>query len=71
MRELPVLGGFDLVTCFDDSLNHLLEEDDLAAALASMAANLEPTGLLLFDLNTLLAYRTTFAADSVVGSRRS
>ena len=30
-----------------------------------MAANLAPHGLLLFDLNTLLAYRTTFAADSV------
>jgi hypothetical protein len=60
-----VLGEFDLVTCFDDSLNHLLTEDELAAALAAMAANLTPAGLLLFDLNTLLAYRTTFALDSV------
>jgi SAM-dependent methyltransferase len=65
MRELPPLGEFDLVTCFDDSLNHLTVEDDLAAALASMAANLAPSGLLLFDLNTLLAYRTTFAVDMV------
>jgi SAM-dependent methyltransferase len=65
MRELPALGEFDLVTCFDDSLNHLLDESDLAAALVSMAANLAPSGLLLFDLNTLLAYRTTFAVDSV------
>jgi ubiquinone/menaquinone biosynthesis C-methylase UbiE len=64
-RELPALGRFDLVTCFDDSLNHLLEEDELEAALASMAANLRPDGLLLFDLNTLLAYRTTFAVHSV------
>jgi SAM-dependent methyltransferase len=66
MRELPVLGGFDLVTCFDDSLNHLLTEEELAAALVSIAANLDPSGLLLFDLNTLLAYRTTFAVDTVV-----
>jgi SAM-dependent methyltransferase len=65
MRELPALGEFDLVTCFDDSLNHLLEEDDLAAALRSMAANLAPSGLLLFDLNTLLAYRSTFAVATV------
>jgi ubiquinone/menaquinone biosynthesis C-methylase UbiE len=65
MRDLPDLGRFDLVTCFDDSLNHLLEENDLAAALASMARNLGEAGLLLFDLNTLLAYRTTFAVDAV------
>ncbi len=25
-RSLPTLGEFDLVTCFDDSLNHLLDE---------------------------------------------
>jgi SAM-dependent methyltransferase len=65
MRELPVLGEFDLITCFDDSLNHLLEESDLRAALVSIGANLAPHGLFLFDLNTLLAYRTTFAVDSV------
>jgi SAM-dependent methyltransferase len=65
MRELPVLGDFDLVTCFDDSLNHLLEESDLFSAITSMAANLSGAGLLLFDLNTLLAFRTTFAVDCV------
>jgi SAM-dependent methyltransferase len=65
MRELPELGEFDLVTCFDDSLNHLTDVDELRAALASMAANLAPAGLLLFDLNSLLAYRTTFAVDTV------
>lgn len=67
MRDLPLLGRFDLVTCFDDSLNHLLDEADLAAALASMAANLAPAGRLLFDLNTLLTYRTTFAVDAISG----
>jgi hypothetical protein len=65
VRELGSIGRFDLVTCFDDSLNYLLEDADLAMALASAAANLDRHGLFLFDLNTLLAYRTTFAADSV------
>jgi SAM-dependent methyltransferase len=65
MRELPELGHFDLVTCFDDSLNYLLAPDELAAALASMARNLAESGLVLFDLNTLHAYRTTFAVDAV------
>jgi SAM-dependent methyltransferase len=65
VRALPRLGRFDLVTCFDDSLNHLLDEDGLAAALGALAGSLAAGGLLLFDLNTLRTYRTTFAADSV------
>jgi SAM-dependent methyltransferase len=65
LRELPLLGRFDLVTCFDDSLNYLPAEPDLRAAFGSIGANLAPGGLALFDLNTLNAYRTTFARDSV------
>ena len=65
VRELGRVSRFDLVTCFDDSLNYLLEEADLARALGSVAVNLDPGGIALFDLNTLLAYRTTFARDRV------
>jgi SAM-dependent methyltransferase len=71
MRSLQALGEFDLVTCFDDSLNHLLDEEGLASALASLAANLAPGGILLFDLNTLLAFRTTFAVDGVFTDGRT
>jgi SAM-dependent methyltransferase len=66
MRSLARLGSFDLISCFDDSLNYLLEETELASAFRSMAANLSRNGIALFDLNTLLAYRTTFARNSVV-----
>ena len=65
VRELPVLGSFDLVTCFDDSLNYLAGEAELAAAFAGMARNLSAGGIAAFDLNSLCAYRTTFASDSV------
>lgn len=65
LRELTMLGRFDLVTCFDDSLNYLRDERELLAALQGMAANLARNGVALFDLNTLRAYRTTFARDSV------
>ena len=65
IRDVTMLGRFDLVTCFDDSLNYLLDADDLAAALASIVVNLARGGLAIFDVNTLLAYRTTFATDSV------
>src|SRR3954454_1201209 len=66
MRDLPRGGDFDLITCFDDSLNHLLAERELSSAFESMATCLASTGLLLFDLNSLLAYRTTFATDSAL-----
>jgi SAM-dependent methyltransferase len=66
IRRTGRLGEFDLVTCFDDSLNYLVEEADLASAFRSIAANLHADGLAMFDLNTILAYRTTFATDSVV-----
>jgi SAM-dependent methyltransferase len=70
MRRLGRLGRFDLVTCLDDALNYLLDERDLRAALAGMRANLAPGGLLVFDVNTLLMYRTAFAADRVVEGER-
>jgi SAM-dependent methyltransferase len=65
VRDLTMVGRFDLVTCFDDSLNYLLEPGDLSAALCSIAANLGQGGLAIFDLNTLRAYRTTFARDNI------
>jgi SAM-dependent methyltransferase len=65
MRALPVLGSFDLITCIDDALNHLLSEAEVRDALASMARNLAPGGLLVFDVNTIATYRTAFATCDV------
>jgi SAM-dependent methyltransferase len=66
MRELPVLGEFDLVWALDDAVNYLLSVDDLERALRGMRANLAPDGLLLFDLNTLHTFHTFFAENDVI-----
>lgn len=66
MRTLPRLGEFDLVCCLDDALNYLHTPGEVHAALAGMAANLAPGGVVVFDTNTLLSYRTFFATMSVV-----
>jgi SAM-dependent methyltransferase len=66
MRELPKLGEFDLVWALDDSINYLLSGKELADAFRGMRENLAGTGLLLFDVNELLVYRTFFAETSVV-----
>ena len=64
MRDLPIFGSFDLVWAIDDAVNYLLEVEELAMALEGMRANMAPGALLLFDVNTLLAYRT-FCAETV------
>jgi SAM-dependent methyltransferase len=66
MLDLPEFGEFDLVWALDDAINYLLSPEELARALAGMRANLAPTGLLLFDVNELQAYRTFFAETTVV-----
>lgn len=72
MRELPVFGEFDLVWSLDDAVNYLLSREELEKALSGMRDNLAPGGLLMFDVNTLQAYRTFFAELQQVerGGRR-
>jgi SAM-dependent methyltransferase len=68
MRALPRLGAFDLICCLDDALNYLMSPDELVAALTGMRRNLAAGGVLVFDVNTVAAYRRAFAALSVVPS---
>jgi SAM-dependent methyltransferase len=66
MRELPRFGKFDLIWALDDAINYLLSVDELEEALRGMRGNLAGNGLLLFDVNELLVYRTFYAETSVV-----
>jgi SAM-dependent methyltransferase len=60
MREMPVLGSFDIAFCIDDAVNYLHTPAELETALRGIAANLEPDGLLIFDSNTITNYRGFF-----------
>jgi SAM-dependent methyltransferase len=66
IRELEAIGEFDLITCLDDAVNYLTDDGDLDRAFASFGRNLAPDGVLVFDLNTLSAYRTTWARDATL-----
>jgi SAM-dependent methyltransferase len=61
VRELPRLGEFDLVLALDDVVNYLTAAE-LPGALRGLARNLSPAGVLVFDANTELTYRTFFAS---------
>src|SRR5205085_12597950 len=62
MRALGELGRFDLITCLDDAVNHLLEDGDLEQAFAEARRNAAAGGVYLFDVNTLATYRGFFSS---------
>ncbi len=72
VRELPVLGEFDLVWALNDTLNYPLGDGDLKAALSGMGRNLAAGGIVLFDLNTISAFRSSFSVEDTreVNGRR-
>ncbi len=52
MRSMPFEEEFDLVTCWYDSLNYLLKQEDLRKAFEGVAKALRPSGVFIFDMNT-------------------
>lgn len=66
MRELPDFGEFDLVWAINDPLNYLLDVEELEAAFDGMRRNVAADGIVLFDVNTLVTYRTFFSNEIVV-----
>lgn len=53
MRALPFLHGFDLATCWFDSLNYILNPNEMVAVFRGVARALRPEGLFIFDVNTI------------------
>jgi SAM-dependent methyltransferase len=66
MRELPVLGSFDLVLCLDDALNHLDDARELTATFQGLRRNLAPGGVVVFDVTSLRSYRDFFTSLVVI-----
>lgn len=66
MRELPDFGEFDLVWAINDPLNYLLDVEELEAAFDGVRRNVAADGIVLFDVNTLVTYRTFFSNEIVV-----
>lgn len=63
MRELPLLGEFDLIISLNDPVNHLLGDDDLKPAFCAFHRNLAADGLLLFDCTSKTTFDTLFSTD--------
>lgn len=49
MRKLALQEPVDLITCYHDGLNYLVEAGDLPATFAQVKAHLVPGGFFIFD----------------------
>ena len=69
MRQFELYGTVRAAVCLCDSLNYLLEEEDLRTAFSLVNNYLDPGGLFLFDFNTVYKYETVIG-DSVIAENR-
>ena len=66
MRSLDLYGTVDAAICTLDSVNHLIETEDVAAAFASVSLFLRPGGLFLFDVNTRSKHENVLSGHTFV-----
>jgi ubiquinone/menaquinone biosynthesis C-methylase UbiE len=66
MREFTLTSHVHLATSFFDSINHLLTQRDLLKTFRTVAANLEPGGLFVFDVSNELCYRTLWMQTETI-----
>ena len=69
MRSFELYGTVRAVICLCDSLNYLLEEDDLLTTFKLVNNYLDPNGLFIFDFNTVYKYETVIG-DSTIAENR-
>ena len=69
MRELELYGTVRAVVCVCDSLNYLLEEEELKETFALVNNYLDPGGLFLFDFNTPYKYGTVIGDCTIAENR--
>ncbi|MCL2170165.1 MAG: class I SAM-dependent methyltransferase [Defluviitaleaceae bacterium] len=56
MRELELYGTVDAVLCLCDSLNYILEHNELTHVFKLVKNYLNPDGLFVFDINTIYKF---------------
>lgn len=64
MRYLDLGTTFDLITCFYDAINYILNESDLLAVFTGVYRHLNRQGLFVFDANTVSALRDVWGNNS-------
>lgn len=69
MREFELYGTVRAVICLCDSLNYLLDEEELLTTFRLVNNYLDPGGLFLFDFNTTYKYETVIGDTTIAENR--
>lgn len=69
MREFELYGTVRAVLCVCDSLNYLLEEEELCETFRLVNNYLDPEGLFIFDFNTVYKYETVIGDATIAENR--
>lgn len=69
MRELELYSTVGTVVSVCDSLNYILEEDELLAVFKLVNNYLYPGGLFIFDFNTVYKFEQIIGDDTIAENR--
>lgn len=69
MRAFELYGTVRAVVSVCDSLNYLLDDEDIVACFRLVDNYLDPQGIFIFDFNTKYKYETVIG-DSVIAENR-
>lgn len=61
-KDCPGVESFQLVLLLNEVVNYLTDDGDLSRAFTGIRHSLSPEGLVVFDTNTLLWFRHSFAS---------
>ena len=69
MREFELYGTVKAVVSVCDSLNYLLDEEDVIETFKLVNNYLDPKGLFIFDFNTVHKYRDVIGDTTIAENR--
>lgn len=69
MREFELFGTVRAVVCICDSVNYLLEYEDLVKTFKLVNNYLDPGGVFIFDINTPYKYEVLLADHTIAENR--
>jgi len=69
MREFELYGTIKAAVSICDSMNYILEEDELVEVFRLVNNYLDPGGVFVFDMNTEYKYRELLAQNTIAESR--
>lgn len=69
MRELDLYSTVGTVVCVCDSINYLLEDDEMENTFALVNNYLYPGGLFIFDFNTVYKYEQIIGDATIAENR--